>query len=348
MSRPRIFPHQATLWITLAVLLGLLACSIGQVRAADIRSYVSGNFFLILDNVKCGFVKSIDGGAVSAEVINEAVGPSYFTKKHIGQPKYEDFSVQVGFSMAKPIYEWIANSWTQNYARHSGGIVACDFKMQGKSESQFFNALITETTIPACDGSSKEPGYITVKLAPEYTRSAAPEDIGDPTFGKGEQKLWLPSNFRLAIDGLDCTRVNKIDSFTVKQTVVTDDIGDARDYLKEPGKLEFPNLKITMSEVGAQSWYDWHKDFVIKGENDEGREKHGTLTFLSPNRQDELAQIEFFNLGIFRICPEKAEANSDQIRRVTAELYCERMVFKYIGKGVTSSEQPKVAAMAVR
>jgi hypothetical protein len=33
----------------------------------------------------------------------------------------------------------------------------------------------------------------------------------------------------------------------------------------------------------------------------------------------------FFNLGIFKLAPEKQEANSDQIRRVVAELYCERM-----------------------
>ena len=56
------------------------------------------------------------------------------------------------------------------------------------------------------------------------------------------QKQFLPSNFRLEIDGLDCTKVSKIDSFTVKQPIQTDDIGDKRDYKKEPGKLEFPNL----------------------------------------------------------------------------------------------------------
>ena len=28
-------------------------------------------------------------------------------------------------------------------------------------------------------------------------------------------KIWLSSNFQLTIDGLDCTRVNRIDSFTV-------------------------------------------------------------------------------------------------------------------------------------
>ena len=300
---------------------------------ADTRSYVSGNFFFQIDGVKCGFIKSVDGGAISAEVVNEPVGPMYFVKKHIGTPKYEDFTMQIGFSMSKAVYDWIAASWQMNYQRKNGAIIACDYKLDAKSQREFFNALITETGIPACDGASKEPAYLTLKFAPEYTRYTKASGKATGELGKAEQKLWLPQNFRLSIDGLDCTKVAKIDAFTVKQTAVTDDIGDARDYMKEPGKLEFPNLKITLSEVAAQTWYDWHEDFVIKGNNDEGKEKGGTLEFLSPNRQDVLLTIKMFNLGIFKLTTDKSEANADQIKRVSAELYCERKELQF-GKGV--------------
>jgi phage tail-like protein len=301
----------------------------------DVRSYVSGNFFFQIDGVKCGFIKSVDGGAISAEVINEPVGPMYFVKKHIGQPKYEDFTLQIGFSMSKAVYDWIAASWQMNYQRKNGAIIACDYKLDAKSQREFFNALITETGIPACDGSSKEPAYLTLKFAPEYTRYTKASGKAAGELGKSEQKLWLPSNFRLTIDGMDCTKVAKIDAFTVKQTAVTDDLGDARDYLKEPGKLEFPNLKITLAEVAAQGWYDWHEDFVIKGNNDEGKEKNGVLEFLSPNRQDVLLTIKMFNLGIFKITTDKSEANADQIKRVSSELYCERMELQF-GKGTVA------------
>lgn len=294
--------------------------------APAIRSYVAGNFSLVLDDIKCGFIKSVDGGGITAEVISEAVGPSYYVKKHIGQPKYEDFLLQIGLAMGKPVYDWIAASWNGNYQRKDGAIVAVDYKMEAKSQQEFFNALITETTIPACDGASKDPAYLTVKFAPEYTRVTKASGKVGTTVSK-QQKLWLPSNFRLEIDGLDCSKVNKVDSFTVKQVAVTDDIGDARDYLKEPGKLEFPNLKITLAESASETWYDWHADFVIKGNNDESKEKNGSLVLLSPNRQTELARINFFNLGIFKIASDKAEANADQIKRVKAELYCERMEF---------------------
>jgi hypothetical protein len=237
--------------------------------------------------------------------------------------------------MNKAVYEWIQDSWSMKHTRHGGSIVSMDYNLDAKSERQFTEALLTETTIPACDGSSKEPSYITITFAPELIRTADPKAVDTKSISKNDQKIWIPSNFKLAIDGLDCTKVSKIDSFTVKQMAVSDDIGDARDYQKEPGKLEFPNLRITISEVSAKSWIDWHNDFVIQGNNDESKEKNGTLTFLAPNLKDGLATITFYNLGIFNITSDKSEANSDQIKRITVELYCERMEFR-LGGGITS------------
>ena len=288
------------------------------------RSYVAGNFQLVLDGVACGFLKSVDGGAPVAEVITESVGSSYFAKKHIGQVEYGPFAVQFGLSMTKALYEWINASWTGSYTRKNGAVVAADHKLDAVSQREFFDALVTETTFPTLDGSSKNPAYLTLRFAPEYTRNRkASGKVTSPA--NGEQKLWLPSNFRVAIDGLDCSRVSVVDSFTVKQSVAVDDIGVSRDYLREPTKLEFPNLKITMTESSAKSWFDWFEDFVVKGNNEEAKEKNGSITLLSANMADELLRIDLFNLGIFRIGNDKAEANSDRITTVTAHLYCERM-----------------------
>jgi hypothetical protein len=289
------------------------------------RSYVAGHFLLTLDGVDAGFVKSIEGGAIHADVINETVGPSYFVKKHIGPPRYEDFTIQVGAWMQDALYDWIAASWKMNYQRKNGSIVNYDFNFEARSQREFFNALVTEVQIPAMDGASKDQAYMTVKFAPEYTRIGKAAGKAKLPPVKAAQEMWLASNFRLEIDGLDCTKVNAIDSFTVRQTAVADDVGDARDFAKEPGRLEFPNLTITMAETAASTWHDWFEEFVIKGVNDESHEKNGSLTFLTPNRQAELGRVNFFNLGIFKLAPTKADAGTEQIQRVTAHLYCERM-----------------------
>jgi T4-like virus tail tube protein gp19 len=228
--------------------------------------------FMYLDGKEAGFVKSVDGGAVTAEVINEPSGPSFFVKKHIAAPKYEEFMLQFGLSMNKAIYDWIAASWKGDSSRKSGSIAACDYQYVVKSEREFLNALLTEVTIPAMDGGSKDAGYLNVRVKPESVRfkKGSGQKIGQGA--KPEQKVWLPSNFRLEIPGLDCKFVTKIDSFTVKQTFASG-IGVGRDFEVQPGKLEFPNLSITLSEAHAQSWIDWHNDFVIMGKNSEENEK---------------------------------------------------------------------------
>lgn len=297
--------------------------------ADAVRSYVSGHFFFNLDGVKCGFVKKMGGGAISAEVVKEAVGGQYIVHKHIAQPKYEDISLDIGFSMSKAVYDWIAASWAMNYQRKNGSLVACDYKLDAQSEREFFNALVTETTLPACDGGSKDPTYMSLKFAPEYTRFKKGSGKAVAELKADNQKVWLPSNFKLEIDGLDTSKVNKVDSLKIDQKVQTDDIGGTRDAMKEAAIVNFPDIKITFAESTAQSWIDWFDDFVIKGNCTQDKEKNGRLVFLSPNLQDELLSVNFYNLGIFKYNVDDSEANKESIKRNTVELYCERMELKY-------------------
>jgi hypothetical protein len=284
-----------------------------------------GGFALELDGILIGLLKSARGGHAYADVVEEKLGVDHIAKKHLANLKYEDITIQIGFSMTKAIYDWIAASWASSYQRKNGSIQAANYKMEIKQVREFFHALITETTIPACDASAKDPAYLTLKLAPEQTVSKAGSGKLKGTLNKN-QKKWVPSNFRLEIDGLPCKKVTKIDSFTVKQTF-GDSLGDTRE--DEPGKLEIPNLRITFAESDVGPWAAWFDDFVIKGNSTDESEKGGRLTFLAPDRKKELATIEFFNLGIFKLSSDKPEANADKTKRVTAELYVERMAFKY-------------------
>jgi hypothetical protein len=205
--------------LALVVILAL-SCSVSGGKSSDGRSYVAGRYFLTLDGVKVGSLKTVQGGDAHAEVVNEAVGPDSFVMKHLGQVEYEDFEVQVGLNMGKPVYEWIRQSWSQKYARKDGSITATDFNYQPQSEQQFFKALLTETTIPTADAASKDAGYLTLKFSPEYTRPGKPGGKGDAGAAAKDQqqKIFLPSNFKLDIAGLNCKGVSRIESFTVKQS----------------------------------------------------------------------------------------------------------------------------------
>ena len=287
------------------------------------RTFVAGNFHLELDGVKTGFLKSVDGGAAVGEVVSVMVGTQMFAKKHLGNVTYSPFVLQCPLSMAPALFDWINASWTAQAQRKDGAVVTSDAAQNAISQREFVGALITEVTIPALDVGSKEAGYLTVTVVPELARTG--KASGKVTNDQTKAKAWITSNFRVAIDGLDCTRVTSVDSFTVKQPLAVDDSGNVRKFRLEPGRLEFPNLKITLNEVSAKSWNDWFDDFVIKGNSGESNEKKGSILLLSPDLKDELLRIDLYNVGIFRIGPDKAEANAERINTVTAHLYCERM-----------------------
>jgi len=304
---------------------------------ADKRGYVAGKYGVELDGIMAGWVWSAEGGHATSDVVQEKLGPDHIIKKHIAGVKYEDLSVSCGTGMSKGFYEWIKASFDHKYSRKNGAIIAADYNYKEHSRLTFFNGLITEIGFPALDAASKDAAKMTIKIAPETTRESVSAGGGASISGKyaidaAKQKKWLPANFRLKIDGLEetCTRVNKIEAITVKQKVIENPVGELRDYEKEPAHLEIPNLVITFPESHAKPFYDWHEDFVIKGNNGDDKEKNGTLEYLTPNLQEVLFTLTFKHVGIFKLTPEKVESGSENIRRLKAEMYVEEMEFNYV------------------
>jgi len=294
---------------------------------AGSRAYAAGQFQLELDGIPCGFLRSVEGGAATADVVEEQTGATYYVQKHVGQPRWEDLILGLDLSLDKSVYQWIADSWTGKPSRRDGSIIAVSQQLKAVSEREFFRALLTEVTVPAMDAASKDPAHLTIKLAPEYTRTktGSGASVKNPA---ARQKAWQSQNFKLEIDSLDCTKVSKIAAFTVKQTVAPSQIGEQRISTKEPTRLEVPNLRITLAESSAQTWVSWFDDFVVKGNNDSTKERSGKLSFFTPDRKTVLGEVSFFNLGIFRLEPEAQTSASEQIARLHADLYCERMELK--------------------
>jgi hypothetical protein len=281
------------------------------------QSYTVSRSALLIEGAQI-IPKSVEGGVPVGKVVTDAAT----NKQHLAGVEYEEISAQVGLGAKSPLLDWVAQSWKGTAPRKSGSIVDLDIDSRAVAEREFKDALITQTTIPTLDGASHDAAYFTVKLAPTSIRQLA----GSGTVLKSSftQKNWLASSFRFEMDGLDGTKVNRIESFSVGQSGATDNVGETRDYQKEAGKLVFPNLKISLSQSSASSWSKWFNDFVVMGNNGDEQEKNGGIAFLDPYLK-ELGRINLFNCGIFRLAPAKAAVNTDAIKRLTAELYCERM-----------------------
>ena len=301
--------------------------SSSQAATAAGRSYAAANFGLTLDGVQVGMMKSVEGGSATAIVVSEKAGPDQVAKKHLSGVKYENISIATGLD-SKPLNDWIAATMKGSSQRKNGSILEADFDRKVRAEREFFNALIAGVTFPTLDASSKDAAFMTIQIAPEYTRvkGGSGATISGAMDAKS-QKRWTPASFRFEMDGLDGGKVNRIESFTVGQQAAESPVGEARDYEKAPARLEFPNLKITMAATGAQTWDAWHDDFVIKGNAGDDREKNGAVVYLDQSTREELGRVNLFNCGIFRLAPVNAEAGRETTARMAAELYCERMDF---------------------
>lgn len=300
--------------------------------ALDRKSYAAGNFLFKLDHSGdegAAYLKSVAGGMVRGAILEEQAGPAATQLKHLGAVEIDPIQLEIGMAMSRPLLDWIAGSWKKKFTRQSGCIIHADFNLNCRMEQWFTNALIAETKFPTLDGAAKEPAYLGVTLNPEQV---------DVRKGKGEkvqgvvgknQKLWLPSNFRLDIQGIDCTHVTRIDSFTVTQKIKPLYTGVSRFPELEPTGVEFSNVTIYLAVAHAEDFLDWYKDFVVAGGKDTAHERDGFIEFLGPDNQTVLFTIYLNRLGIHRLAVEKSEANTEQIKRYKIELYLESMELEY-------------------
>lgn len=295
---------------------------------AEKRSYSSGHFELHIDGAKStAYLRTVDGGFVRANTIDEPIGPENERIKHASTMMIEPFTLEFGMSGANDVLKWIQQSWRKDYGRRNGHIAHADFDMYTMFEHEFSDALITETKIPELDGSSKETAYIQIKVQPEAVVTKKMEQ-GARIQGTGsaKQKMWMCSGFRFNIDGIDEMKyANHIDAFTIKQGTKMFYTGADRFPTVEPTKIEFPSITGTISLEFADKLHEWYQHYLVKGWADPDAQKSGSLEFLSPDRKDTIFRINMYEMAIHHFEVVQSHANEGKIKRAKFELYVGRM-----------------------
>lgn len=293
-----------------------------------VRSYGTAKFNLELDGLNAGWIWSVEGGMPVSEVVTEKLGPDHLLHKHISGIKYEDISLTFGTSMSNDFWVWVSDSFSQKYSRRNGALVSANYDHRETKRLTFYNALVSEISFPGLDAASKDPSKVTVKVVPEYSRiEKGTGGLATGPTQRQKQHLWSPANFRFKIDGLDTSRVMKVEPFVLRQKVTQYQVGELRDYQVEPVQVEYPNLVITVAEAYSESFDKWYNSFVLQGKCDESGEKTGSLEYVTPNLRTSLLRLDFAGLGIFKTTTDKADSSVDGIRKVKYELYCHQIKF---------------------
>lgn len=300
------------------------------------RAYAAGHFEFNLDGAPtAAWIKSVEGGAVKSEVITENVGPDDLSFRHTSTLSFEPFTINVAMAASKPFLKWIKDSWSRKFQRRTGSIVHADFNLNSHLEQKFLDALISEVVFPTLEAKSKEPAYLSIKMQPEkLTLEKASGKIRGTESAGVKAKMWNPSMFRMNIDGIDCSKIRKIESITVKQKITQLYFGTSRAPELEPTGIEFPNITVTLAASYANDFVTWHRNFVVDGAKDTEQIKSGYLEFLDPQGSGTIFTINMDGIGIHNLSIEKSEANSEELKQVKVELFVDYMELELNDSGL--------------
>lgn len=298
------------------------------------RSSSTGHFELVIDgNTKPCYLKSIEGGFVKAGVIDEPIGVDLMRIKHTTVREVEPISAEMGLAGATEILKWIKASWKKDWSRRNGHITHSNYDLKSVVEQWYYDALITETTFPSLDGTSKEASFLKIKFQPERIEIKA----GDNNKLKGDtglkQKMWQTAGFRLRIDGVDVTGTKKIESFTIKQGTKKVAVGNVRFQELEPTKVEFPTITGHIAHAHAGALVKWHNEFLVNRSADPAAERNGAIEFLAADKSKVLFSLKLANVGLSSLSIPKSDGNQDALRMCKFELYVGSMDIEGMGAG---------------
>lgn len=317
-----------------AMLLGLprfLGGWTDNAEAGIAASPSTSNLMLELDGQTAGFVRSVQGGNAFADIIAEPVGPDLIQRKRPGPVRFEDLVIDVAVDRdAKALNGWITDTLAKGPIQHNGAISFADFNFAEVKRLEFFNAVLTEVTLPAADAvEGKKAALLTLRITPQTTRLAGGAGKKLSTLGSKSRGV-LASNFRFNVQGLEqaCKRISKVDQITAKRAVAGASVGQEK--FRQPsaaGPLDCSTVRITLPEADAGPFYQWFDDTVMKGRPD--GERPALLEWLDPTLQTVLATVQLGSLGIVRYAPEKTEAGAEaRGPRVQIDMYCETIDLK--------------------
>jgi phage tail-like protein len=292
-----------------------------------------------LEGVFVGGIASFAGGNATADVVVEQVGQDGVARKHLGAVKYEDIRTSCGTDMADSFFDWLQQAFSASASRKNGAIVTYDSNGNEVSRLSFFNGLISEIGFPALDASSKDDARLTIKISPEHTRDDTGNSKLASAFPNGKKKTWMVQNYRLTIDGVPYSRVNRVEAITVTRTEATGGVGALSDDPKTPTYVVVPDLTVRLADNGADTGLtalrNWFNSFVIAGINGQEQEKTGTLEYLSSDLKTALFTLDLRQLGVY--CLSLLNDSGETIRQIQARMYCEQIEFSYTSNAAAAT-----------
>ncbi|HMA97406.1 MAG TPA: hypothetical protein VKP30_32190 [Polyangiaceae bacterium] len=294
--------NKLTALIALLLLLPFVAA------ATPPRGYIGGGV-ITLTGLGNTLVKSVQGGNPMQQPTVRGQRSDKYPDKVPGALRFEDATFELPVSAPSVFWEWVnAAAGPRDTAPKRMVLSEFDYTNREISHLIFEDCALRALELPACDSTSKSPGFLKLTVAPVRVIDAAVDATAKPA-PDAKLKTWKSSGFRLSIDGLDATAVTKIEPLTIKR------IGR--------GLVEYSNLIVTVADTDLDEWKQWS----LQGFEGKPAERNGKLEYLSTDRTATILSATFEGLGIVRLQREKYDPSIDPTRRTRVELYVEKVTF---------------------
>jgi len=292
--------------------------------AADQRSYAGVGISVESDGIAACAARTVSGGDVVADVVTgSAMAYGQFRDKHIANSKTKDIVVGLDMGSLTPWLGWINQSFSGKVSYKNGSVTTYDSQLSQVSKLSWQQGVISGIEFPELDAASKAGGEVKLTISPQRaTRSGTGGKVA--TAASAKQQRFSASNFRITIDGVDLTRVARIQPLSVRTKVATNSVGIGRELEKVAGVAEVSNLVLFADSHDSASLQSWYESFVVRGEASQEKEKSGRIELLAPDMKTVLLSIGLHGVGIVTLGSEsETSVNKDSLPRLRAELYVE-------------------------
>ena len=187
------------------------------------------------------------------------------------------------------------------------------------SAAEFLRVVPQEVGLPTLDAASKDPAKWTVKFSAPTARLTTPNTKVAPT-PMVKPAPAVISNFRVAIDGIDCSRVSKVDAITIKPRTGPH-AAEAGRTSPKTGPMTVSNLVIQISSANDTPFRDWMM-------TTSKQLKNGSITLLKPN-QTPWGTLTLQGLAIAKV-ETVSTSHADQIKRTRIEMSVDGVQFTYV------------------
>jgi len=292
----------------LAITTLLLLAGTAHAAFSANRTYTVGNFAFSLGSSPPGYVRSVKGGTMVADVVAEGGTRGAFPWKRPAAPRFDPLVFEVTpADVPKPMWDWINSGAASAPATSSASLVGYNMNLTETSRRVFRNARVSEVTTCAFDGRAKDPCFFAITTQADGVTFAAPSGAR-AAISPQKATQSLAANFRMTLPGLDTTKIARISPITVR-------------YGSKPEVMGF---SVFVGESFADPWRKWHETSTLAGRADE---KDGAIELLSPTLKDVVSRVRLEGVGVLSVDAAETKGN-EAAAQTEIELYAESVRFE--------------------